>query len=172
MPELFTILIKVNIALVLFCLGYYLVLRKLTFYTLNRAYLITAILFSSVYPFIDLSVFAQQHQEIVAPVQNAVIIWQAPAQNFVTQAAYWNWMEVLFWTGAAVFAARLLFQLASLYKIYCKSTEHLINGQNVRVVKGDISPFSFWKSIYVNPEKLSSTDLKNVLAHEQVHVDE
>ncbi len=45
MPELFVFLIKVNIALVLFCLGYYLVLRKLTFYTLNRSYLITAIIF-------------------------------------------------------------------------------------------------------------------------------
>ena len=172
MPEFFTFLIKVNIALVLFCLGYYLVLRKLTFYTLNRAYLVTAIIFSSVYPFIDLTVFAQRHQEIVAPVQNVVVIWQAPAQNLVKQAAYWNWLEVLFWTGATVFAARLLFQLASLYMIYHRSTEGRINGKNVRVVKGDISPFSFWKSIYVNPEKLSSTDLHNVLAHEQVHVDE
>jgi bla regulator protein BlaR1 len=172
MPELFVILIKVNIALVLFCLGYYLVLRKLTFYTLNRVYLITGILFSSIYPFIDLSVFARQHQEIVAPVQNVVIIWQAPAEDFIKQATYWNWLALAFWTGAALFAARLLFQLASLYKIYSRSTEREINGQNVRLVSGDISPFSFWKSIYVNPEKLSSTDLKNVLAHEQVHVDE
>lgn len=172
MPEFFTFLIKVNIALVLFCLGYYLVLRKLTFYTLNRVYLITGILFSSAYPFIDLSVFARQHQEIVAPVQNVVIIWQAPAQNFVKQAAYWNWLEIAFWTGAAVFAARLLFQMVSLYRIHTRSSIKQINGQNVRVVNGDISPFSFWKSIYVNPEKLSSTDLKNVLAHEQIHVDE
>ena len=172
MPELFTLLLKVNIALVLFCLGYYLVLRKLTFYTLNRAYLITGIIFSSAYPFIDLSVFAQRHHQIVAPVQNVVIVWQAPAQNLVKQAAYWNWLEILFWAGAIVFAARLLFQLASLYKIYKRSTADNINGQQVRIVKGDISPFSFWKSIYVNPEKLSSTDLKNVLAHEQVHVDE
>jgi hypothetical protein len=172
MPEFFTFLIKVNIALVLFCLGYYLVLRKLTFYTLNRAYLITAIVFSSVYPFIDLSVLAQQHQEIIAPVQNVVIIWQAPAQNFVKQAAYWTWLETAFWTGVAVFAARLLFQMVSLYRIHSRSTIERINGQHVRVVNGDISPFSFWKSIYVNPDKLSTTDLKNVLAHEQVHVDE
>jgi bla regulator protein blaR1 len=172
MPEFFTFLLKVNIALVLFCMGYYVVLGKLTFYTLNRAYLITAILFSSVYPFIDLSVLAQQHQDIVAPVQNVVIIWKAPAEQFVKQAAYWNWLEIAFWTGVAVFAARLLFQMVSLYRIYAKSTVKEINGQTVRVVKGDISPFSFWKSIYVNPDKLSTTDLKNVLAHEQVHVDE
>jgi bla regulator protein BlaR1 len=172
MPELFTILIKVNIALVLFCAGYFLVLRKLTFYTLNRVYLITAIVFSSVYPFIDLSVLAQRHQEIVAPVQNVVVMWQVPAQNFVKQAAYWNWLEILFWAGAALFALRLLFQLVSLYKIYRRSTAGQINGQTVRVVKADISPFSFWQSIYINPEKLSSTDLKNIMEHEQVHVSE
>nr|WP_294796438.1 M56 family metallopeptidase [uncultured Mucilaginibacter sp.] len=172
MPEFFIILIKVNIALVLFCLGYYLVLRKLTFYTLNRAYLITGILFSSAYPFIDLSALAQQHREIVAPVQNVVIIWKAPAENLIKQAAYWNWLEIAFWTGVAVFAARLLFQMVSLYKIHARSAIKQINGQAVRVVNGDIGPFSFWKSIYVNPEKLSPADLKNVLAHEQVHVDE
>ena len=172
MPELFTFLIKVNIALVLFCLGYYLVLRKLTFYTLNRAYLVTAIIFSSVYPLIDLSVLAQRHQEIVAPVQNVVIIWKAPAEHLIKQAAYWNWLEVLFWAGAALFAVRLLFQLASLYKIYCRSTKQEINGQTVRVVSGDIGPFSFWRSIYINPENLSAADLDNIIAHEQVHVKE
>jgi len=172
MPELFAYLMKINIALLLFCLGYYLVLRKLTFYTLNRAYLVTAIIFSSIYPFIDLSVFAQRHQEIIAPVQNAVIIWQAPAENFIKQAAYWNWLEILFWTGATVFALRLLFQLTSLYKIYRRSTEREINGQTVRVVSGDISPFSFWRSIYINPEKLSAGDLNNIIEHERVHVSE
>jgi len=172
MPEFFTILIKVNIALVLFCLGYYLVLRKLTFYTLNRAYLVTAIIFSSVYPFIDLSVFVQQHQEIVAPVQNVVVIWKAPAAALAKHTAYWNWLEIAFWTGAAVFAARLLFQMVSLYSIHARSTTKQINGQRVRVVNADISPFSFWQSIYINPEKLNAGDLDNIITHEQVHVKE
>lgn len=172
MPELFVFLIKVNIALVLFCAGYYLVLRKLTFYTLNRAYLITAITFSSTYPFVDLSAFAQRHQEIVMPVQNVVINWQAPAQQFVQRAAYWNWLEVLFWTGAIILAMRLMSQLFSLYLIYRRSTEKNINGQKVRVVSADIGPFSFWKSIYINPDKLSPVDLQNILQHEQIHVNE
>ena len=40
MPALILFLIKVNSALLLFCLGYFLVLRRLTFYTLNRVYLV------------------------------------------------------------------------------------------------------------------------------------
>ncbi|TCS87837.1 hypothetical protein EDD80_104188 [Anseongella ginsenosidimutans] len=52
---MFLYLLKVNIALVLFYLAYCYGLRRLTFYTLNRFYLLFAIGFSSVYPLIDLS---------------------------------------------------------------------------------------------------------------------
>lgn len=172
MPELFLFLLKVNIALVLFCLGYYLVLRKLTFYTLNRVYLIVAIISSSAYPLIDVSAFAQRHREIVAPVQNAVIIWKAPVQQMIERAAYWNWLEALFWTGVIILAMRLMSQLFSLYRIYRRSAEREINGQKVRVVNADIGPFSFWKSIYLNPNNLSPSDLQNILDHEQIHVSE
>ena len=68
MPALFLFLFKVNVALLLFCAGYYLVLRHLTFYTLNRIYLVTAIIFSTLYPKINLSDFVQQHQQLTEPV--------------------------------------------------------------------------------------------------------
>ncbi|PJJ79906.1 M56 family metallopeptidase [Mucilaginibacter auburnensis] len=172
MPELFSILIKINIALVLFCGGYYMVLRKLTFYTLNRVYLVAAILLSSIYPFIDLSGFAQQHQQIVEPVQEIVIYWEAPINHIAQQSSYWNWLTIAFWIGAALFAGRLMLQMLSLYSIYSRSKSAEINGQKVRVVNGDISPFSFWQSIYLNPENLSDADVKNILEHEQIHVKE
>jgi hypothetical protein len=42
----------------------------------------------------------------------------------------------------------------------------------VRLVSGDVSPFSFWRSIYVNPDKISASDLGKVLEHEHIHVSE
>jgi bla regulator protein BlaR1 len=143
MPALFVFLLKVNIALIIFCLGYYLVLRKLTFYTLNRVYLVTAIVFSSVYPLIDLSNFMLRHQEIAAPVQRVVINWQAPQQLIVP--AYWQWATMIFWLGVTVFAARLLVQFFSLYKLYHNSTPARIQNHKVRVTRSNISPFSFWQ---------------------------
>src|SRR6185312_17397983 len=103
MPALFTLLFKINIALVLFCLGYYLVLRHLTFYTLNRIYLVAAILFSSIYPWINISGFMQRHQQFTAPVQYVILQWRAPAEKLVKplcQYNYWYWAEVIFWAGA------------------------------------------------------------------------
>jgi bla regulator protein BlaR1 len=171
MPPLFVFLLKVNIALIVFCLGYYLVLRQLTFYTLNRIYLFIAIIFSSVYPLINVNNFVQRHN---IPVQNVMVSWKIPAEKFaapiVQQPFYWHWAAVIFWIGAGLFAMRLLIQLTSLYKLYKKSSPGKIQEHNVRIVNANISPFSFWQSIYINPENLNPGDLKSILKHEQVHV--
>jgi bla regulator protein BlaR1 len=175
MPALFIFLFKVNIALVLFCLGYYLVLRHLTFYTLNRVYLVTAILFSTLYPVINLSNFTESHKQFTQPVQNIITTWKAPAEDFVKplyRPDYLHWVELIFWAGVVLFAARLIMQLFSLYKLYRRSEPGKVNNYPVRLINKDISPFSFWRNIYINPANLSSTELKNVLAHEQVHVSE
>jgi len=173
MPALFIFLFKVNIALVLFCLGYYVVLRHLTFYTLNRIYLVIAILFSTLYPNINLTNFAQRHQQLTEPVQTVILNWKAPAENFVKplyQPNYWQWVEVIFWAGVLLFAVRMVMQLLSVYRLYRQSRPGQINEHTVRLLKDDIGPFSFWRSIYINPTKLSPSELKNVLEHEQVHV--
>ncbi len=173
MPALFIYLFKVNIALVLFCLGYYLVLRHLTFYTLNRIYLVAAILFSTVYPWIDLNDFVQQHQQLAGPVQNVILHWEAPAKNLVkplSRPDYWQWAAVIFWAGALLLAVRLAMQLFSLYRLYKHSEPGRVQNYAVRLIDGDVSPFSFWRSIYVNPDMLSPSDLEKVLEHEHVHV--
>ncbi len=175
MPALFIFLFKVNIALVLFCLGYYMVLRHLTFYTLNRIYLVIAILFSTLYPNINISGFMQRHQQLSGSVENVILNWKAPAENFVKplyQPNYWQWVELIFWAGVILFAARLILQLFSLYKLYRQSRPGQVHDHVVRLIRDDISPFSFWRSIYINPAKLSPSELKSVLEHEQVHVSE
>ncbi len=175
MPALFTFLLKINIALVLFCLGYYLVLRHLTFYTLNRVYLVVAILFSTIYPWINLNDFVQHHQAIVAPVQHIIVSWKEPANNLVKpfdHHIYWIWAETIFWAGATLFALRLFLQFLSLYRLHRASAQAQINQQTVRVVSDDVSPFSFWQSIYLNPHQLNSADIDKVLAHERVHINQ
>ncbi len=175
MPALFVFLLKVNIALLLFCAGYYLVLRHLTFYTLNRIYLVAAILFATIYPKINLDNFAQNHQQLTNPVQVVILNFKAPAEALVkplTQPGYWYWFEAAFWLGASVLAVRLFMQLFSLYKLHRNSIPLNIRDHKIRVIHGDAAPFSFWRSIYVNPANHEAADLKAILQHEQVHVNE
>jgi bla regulator protein BlaR1 len=175
MPALFVFLFKVNIALLLFCAGYYLVLRHLTFYTLNRIYLVAAIIFATIYPKINLSGFLERHQQMAKPVQVIILNWQAPAKALIkpiVQPNYWLWAEVVLWAGVVLFALRLLMQLYSLYKLYRSSTAATIHNHDVRVINSDTGPFSFWKSIYINPAKHDPSDLRSILLHEQIHVSE
>ncbi|GAB2461084.1 hypothetical protein GCM10011375_11940 [Hymenobacter qilianensis] len=53
MTALLLYLLKANGALLLFAGLYYVGLRRLTFYTLNRAYLLFALLFSALYSALD-----------------------------------------------------------------------------------------------------------------------
>lgn len=174
MPALFVFLLKVNVALLLFCAGYYLVLRHLTFYTLNRIYLLGAILFATIYPKINLSDFLEHHQHIARPVQVVAFSWQAPANALAeaTKHDYWFWGEIVLWTGAALFGIRLLIQFYSLFKLYRRSTAGKIYNHNVRIIDGNAGPFSFWKSIFINPANHEASDLPSILQHEQIHVSE
>ena len=151
MPALFVFLIKVNAALLLFCAGYYLVLRPLTFYSLNRVYLVMAILFASIYPKINLSGFAERHQQLSKPVQAVIINFKTPARALITpftRPDYWQWIEVVFWAGAAVLAIRLLTQLYSLFQLYRNSKPLKICDHDVRTFDGNAGPFSSWKHLY------------------------
>jgi bla regulator protein BlaR1 len=175
MPALFVFLFKVNIALLVFCAGYFVVLRRLTFYTLNRAYLVGAILFATVYPRVNIADFARQHQQIVVPVQSAMVGLQRPAKvllNTTRRQFYWHWAKLIFWLVAALLAIRLAIQFISLFRIYHNSHAAELLGHKVRITDGDGGPFSFWKNIYINPHMHEPADLKAILMHEQVHVNE
>ena len=169
MPTLFVFLLKVNLALLVFCAGYYAVLRRLTFYSLNRIYLVGAIVSASVYPEINLSDFWQQHRQIAVAIDfhNRTVGLTA-----IQRPDYWQWVETVFWIGATFFAARLLIQFISLLRIYRNSKSANLMGYQVRVMAGDGAPFSFWKNIYVNPKLHEPADLKAILLHEHVHVSE
>jgi TonB-dependent SusC/RagA subfamily outer membrane receptor len=175
MPALFIFLIKVNVALLIFCAGYYAVLRHLTFYNLNRVYLVTAIIFSTLYPKVNLSDFLNRHEAIARPIQVVIVNWQAPvakaAKTFLGHDL-WYWLHVVFWTGVIAFAIRLSLQLLSLYRLHQRSEPATVKQYMVRVIHGDINPFSFWRNIYINPANHPPHELDAILEHEQVHVKE
>lgn len=170
MPQFFIILLKINLVLLLFVASYYLVLRQLTFYAINRVFLVFGILFSTLYSFIDLTdFFYQQNQQIVAFVPNInheIKLLVKPVLFY----QYWQWLNVCFYLGVVLMAIRLIIQFASLYKIHQKSTADFIATFKVRVLVEKVSPFSFWQNIYLNPSLHNKEELDVILAHEQVHV--
>ncbi|QKJ29998.1 hypothetical protein HQ865_09595 [Mucilaginibacter mali] len=173
MPALFIYLIKVNVALLIFCAGYYAVLRHLTFYNLNRIYLVTAIVFSTLYPSVNLSDFLNRHEEISRPIQVVIVNWQEPVKSITKTFLgrdVWFWLQAAFWTGVILFAIRLGMQLLSLYRLHKRSEPAQLHHYVIRVIRGNINPFSFWQSIYINPDNHDPRELDAILEHEHIHV--
>ncbi|SIQ55778.1 M56 family metallopeptidase [Pontibacter lucknowensis] len=173
MPTLLLYLLKANVALVLFYLAYHLVLRKLTFYHLNRLFLVFGILFSAVYPLVDLNELFSRHEELAVVQSYAIVIpeWtptaipeQAPAFD------YWLIPVGLFWLGCGLMLLRLIVQFVSLYRIHRTSVPATYQGVAFRKVPGISEAFSFWKTIYLNPAQHQSPELESILRHEQIHV--
>ena len=169
MPELVIYLLKVNIALVVFYLIYRIFLRKLTFYTLNRYYLLGALTFSLLYPWIDLSDFWIKEAPDAARWAQQLPQWNEKMQF---EALLWVAIETLFWTFAAFFVLRFLVRIVSLWKLHQKSAPAQWFAISYRRVFEKINPFSFLNHIYVNTDCHKEEELSDIFIHEHIHVKE
>jgi len=170
MPEIMIFLLKVNLSVILFYLGYRLLLRKLTFYSLNRFYLLFSLIFSFTYPLVDIAKWLETPERgIPAEVVYVIPNWQqVPTGTF----DWWTWVLGLIGMGSLWFAMRLMIRLLSLWRIHRQSQPSVWQWFRYRQVFGDILPFSFWQHIYVNVHNHEQKDLGEIFKHEQIHVDE
>jgi hypothetical protein len=169
-PAILIYLLKANIALALFYIAYLLVLRRLTFYTLNRFFLLGGIVFSSLFPLVEVTAFMEKHQQLSGTVVTYVPDFEALKTQVGTSFSIWHILVYIFWTGVVIMALRLSAQLISLLKIHRKTIPEIIGDQPVKVMNKPVNPFSFFSFIYINPSLHSPEDLQAILRHEQVHV--
>ncbi|MBW8683099.1 M56 family metallopeptidase [Chitinophaga rhizophila] len=160
-------LLKANIILVLFYLAYRFGLRRLTFYTLNRFFLIAAIICAAAGPLIDPSVFIQHHHGLnaVAETLPDLSMFRRSEKPLINQV-----LEYIFWGGVWVMGTRLLIQLLSLLKLHKNTTKRIYGNERLRVTARRVNPFSFMRNIYINPSLHSPEELISIIRHEQVHV--
>lgn len=172
MPALILYLLKVNVALVLFYMAYHVALRRLTFYHLNRLFLVFGIVFATLYPLIDVSELFRQHQELASTYIGTVPAWATVSATPEHALAfnYWQIPVFVFWLGTGVMAIRLLLQFISLYRIHAASEPGNYKGIGFRRIKHITQAFSFWQTIYLNPAQHKQEELESILRHEQVHV--
>lgn len=163
-------LLKANVALVLFYLAYYFGLRRLTFYTLNRFFLLGGIVCAAICPLIDPSIFIRRHQPLNA-VAETYIPDLAALQTRQSVPFINVFLEYIFWAGVAVMSIRLVIQLLSLWKLHRHTTTTLSpEAQRLRITEKHVNPFSFMRNIYINPSLHSPDEFTSIIRHEQVHV--
>lgn len=170
--DILAYLLKSNAVLLLFAAAYYGLLRRLTFFSLNRAYLLLALLFASVYPALPVPALLPAQ---VLPLTNVLtqpggVI--APAGAVATTPLDWPALLLGFYAaGTSLLLLRLLAQLVSLARVRRRSRASWALGQPVWVLPGAGGPFSFGRTIYLSEATLAdAASLPAALSHEQAHV--
>jgi len=162
-------LLKVSALLLVFWVIYSLFLQKETTFVENRIFLILGILTALFLPFLK--------------IQRTVLVTAGPSfptDSIATPilldggaaAASWDWTMVLAWAygiGCLIFLFRFGLQLASIKKL--SKHAHVWREKDLMHVETQekIAPFSFFKSLFYNPEQFKGTQLQAILMHEKVH---
>ncbi|MDO7884884.1 M56 family metallopeptidase [Hymenobacter cheonanensis] len=173
MEFLLLYLLKANVVLALFAAAYYGLLRRLTFFGLNRAYLALALLFAAVYPALPVPALLPAR---VALLPTAVVApgagLAAGRATAATAGLSWQGLALgLYAAGTGLLLLRLLGQLGSLALVRRRSRPAVVLGQPVRVLPGAGGPFSFGRTIYLSACALAdAASLPAALLHEQAHV--
>lgn len=179
MPILFFYLTKLSICLAVVYLFYRLFLQHLTFYNLNRWYLLGYSFLSFFIPFINISQVLEQHNwSTFKLVQIIPVINDFSNKNEVVSSLpastwdVWDFLFLIFFLGIMVMLVRFILQWLSYLSMKRKAQLLLEDNVNLYEVTKNIIPFSFGRSVFINPQLHNQEELKEILHHEYVHVRE
>lgn len=164
--------IKASISLALFYGLYMLLLRKDTFFRLRRFYFLFSIAFSLLFPFLMIEVTPKEEVPVQIPAYwlSQIEVSAMPAQ----QVSVIDWKLIaLFAIGAVslIYALRFIMQLFCILKLKVgHDSEKLDTCCIVKIKDRKISPFSFFRWIFIGSQIDEEEKLKEIIAHEMVHV--
>lgn len=165
-------LIKASISLALFYGLYMLLLRKDTFFRLRRFYFLFSIAFSLLFPFLMIELTTKEEVPVQIPVYwlSQIEVSAMPAQ----QVSVIDWKLIaLFAIGAVslIYALRFIMQLFCILKLKVShDSEKLDTCCIVKIKDRNVSPFSFFRWIFIGSQIDGEEKLKEIIAHEMVHV--
>lgn len=148
---------------------YYLFLQKEKMFRFNRFYLLLALVFSYVIPFVKINLPAiseQKSQLIFDEIQTQELV------QTTAQVSNFNWINLIILICVLISISLIIRTINSIRKIInLKGTD--INYQNLKVklVEKNLPPFSFWNKIYLNKSYFENHQIDNrIFQHEKTHI--
>ncbi len=162
-------LIKSCVYVMAFYIPFILILKRTTFFTINRIYLVSGLLLSFILPlytgFITIPVYAQRDLPFMEPIitktESIISLASQPAWslNFVAL------LIIFYLAGISIRLIILTFSIAGILKL--KYQGEILAYRNITVVKTNTSvPFSFFNNVFL-PKDLNDA---GILEHEAAHV--
>ena len=165
-------LIKINVALMLLYGFYRLTVSRDTFFGLRRLtlWLIYAVVL--MVPALNLEYWVRDTPTMES-MANVYADTFYPVVVVKAQASGITWMDMLlgiYWVGVAVLSLRLVWQLFSIIRLAVISRKQEVEGITVHLLRGEGSPFSFFRWVFMYPSTMEGKQLHEVMVHECTHV--
>ncbi|RTY88642.1 M56 family metallopeptidase [Flavobacterium sp. RSP15] len=168
MEVFYIYLIKSSGLIALFYLAYHFMLRKETFFTSNRWFLLLGLFTSILLPLV---VFTKTIWVEPTPINydwsslpKSTIIDEDHTQEYIFLA-----LAVLYCIGTLCLFTKFGFEFYSLQKIVKGKTIKRQANFKFIDLKDNLAPFSYFNTIVYNSSLYSSSELENILEHEKVH---
>jgi beta-lactamase regulating signal transducer with metallopeptidase domain len=188
MPSLLLYLLKLSISLSIAWIFYQVILRRLTFYKLNRWYLLGYSLLSFLIPLINIGPMFGEN-----PSEEPLVIQYIPAIGNVGAAAIlptikrsvingWSVLILIIVLGAILLLVRSAARWLSLRRLRKHARLIVSEGMNMGLnkelqmglkiyqVEERIIPFSFGGAIYINQHLHTEKEWSDIILHEYVHI--
>ena len=165
-------LIKINVALMLLYGFYRLTVSRDTFFGLRRLTLWLIYAVALMVPALNLEYWVRD-TPTMASMANVYADTFYPVVVVKAQAPSITWMDMLlgiYWAGVAVLSLRLVWQLFSIIRLAVISRKQEVEGITVHLLRGEGSPFSFFRWVFMYPSTLEGRQLHEVMVHECTHV--
>ncbi|QYJ67892.1 M56 family metallopeptidase [Flavobacterium litorale] len=173
MESLIIYLIKASGLLTIFYVAYYFLLRKETFFTANRKFLLAGLITSAIFPLLVFTrtVLVEVTEQV--PMQEISIEQLMAMQQVPTNTAESiNWYSIIgivYCIGLLFFTIRFIADIKTIKSILKGKQVLYKNGFKYIDCSTIQSPFSFFNYIVYNSTLLTPQELQNILSHEQVH---
>ena len=181
--ELFNYLLKVTACSALLFAFYLLVLRKLTFFRINRFYLLTSVLVSFLIPSLQFTI--EREVVPVAEMASQEILPQQLQLNPTTLAPpasvdpmpiqpkpeAFDGIWLMAYVYVSIVVCLLLFAMARVWQLVKHTNAPIkeFNGLKLVAKNEGFTNCSFFNYVFINENSLAGTALDALLAHEQVH---
>ena len=165
-------LIKINVALMLLYGFYRLTVSRDTFFGLRRLTLWLIYAVALMVPALSLEYWVRD-TPTMASMAHVYADTFYPVVVVKAQAPGITWMDMLlgiYWAGVAVLSLRLVWQLFSIIRLAVISRKQEMEGITVHLLRGEGSPFSFFRWVFMYPSTLEGKQLHEVMVHECTHV--
>lgn len=177
--ELLIYLLKVSACTVLFFAFYMLVLRNLTFFKINRFYLLITLLLSFIIPTLNFTI--EREVEATPTVYTPIeVVDEVIAKEPITAVSqietaaiieesfdYYSLLPYLYFAIVSSLLVIATWRILKLFK-YTKGIKHELNGLKIVQKSAGFTNCSFFNYVFI-AENLSEAELQILLKHEEVH---